>query len=176
MTTLNLTATGAGDNTEWPSQSPSSGAHWDKIAADGADFIYIGGKGDTYYLDLFTATPSVMGGQISNVRVTVKVFQYGGSAYIKCAVKTHGTTYYGTETSIAGLDWSPDTYYYNWATNPNTAAQWTWSEVYAMQFGIAGKKTLGGESDEICYYVYATVTYTESTSSTNVPVGDFGIF
>lgn len=164
-----------GTTIEWPNQSPANGEHWDKVDAD--DTYYIETTVASYKLDLYKTATAIMGGQITNVRVSWKVHAYGGSALGKSAVRTHDTVYYGTATSFATTDWIGRTFYTDWAVNPHTNSQWTWSEIYAMEFGVAVNRSVAGSTSAKCYYVNRVVTYTADTGvGGNIPVGDFGFF
>jgi len=180
---LVLVPTGNGSTNAWAVQQPASGAHWDKVDdypdANSADCILTSSTVATHgdLLELYTFSPgSVMGGQISNVRISHYTHAYGGSAFIKSAVKTHGSVYYAPEISIATNDWVIREHSQDFSVNPATSEQWNWSEIYALEAGISGRRSLAGNSAIKLTCLKITITYTESTSNTNIPVGDFGIY
>ena len=178
MTTLTLRPTGAGALTEWTSQYPASGAHWEKVdesvADDDTTYIYSQGTPT----DLFSITPSVLGGKINSVAVTVRVYpegyNAGEDAHAWGAVRTHDTTYY----SSASQNFTYHTYTnltFTWTTNPNTSSAWTWSEIYTMQIGL--KTQINSTVPTVrCTQVYATVDYTVETVKSNFAMGDCGVF
>jgi len=176
MVDLTHVPTENGTILEWATQSPATGDHWDKVDADDAAFIETNVA--AYKLDLFKTNTAIMGGSISNVRVSWKAHAYGGSALGKTSVRTHDTVYYGTPTSFATTGWVASSYYTDWAINPYTNAQWTWSEIYEMEFGLAANRAMPNAGNSIkCYYITRIVTYTDDLGTGgNIPVGDFGFF
>ncbi len=84
------------------------------------------------------------------------------NVFIKIAVKSGTTTDESAEKSLAAVDtW--ETVSEEWATNPDTSAAWTWSEIDALQTGLALKK-VSGLSSARCTQVYVVVDYTPGAS------------
>jgi len=124
-----------------------------------------------YMFDLFTMTDVPYLGTISNVKVAVQVFIQDvatpGDGYIK--IKTHSTEYDDASFAIEPPAYTPALHEKNYATNPNTLAAWTWTEINDLQAGIA----LKGDNlvnAIIMYQEFVNVTYTPILSvTTNTP-------
>jgi len=84
-------------------------------------------------------------------------------------IKTYDTEYDGTEESVVGTAF--DTKSYQWTTNPNTSAAWTWDEIDALQIGVDLKGD--GSSSAYLTQVYASVSYEAApVTEGDVPTGD----
>lgn len=171
MVTTTIYPTGSGDLTEFSTQSPASGYHYDKVddvSNDGmATYIrYIGSGSPT---DLFTTSPTVSSGKISSVKVSIDVTSR--VIYSTCwgVLKTGGTVYPHSSSQVIhydaydGFDYIP--LVYEWTLNPSTSSQWNWSEIYALQFGVKVHPYNNSQPVTVTK-VTLTVTYTvENTRS-----------
>lgn len=176
MVTITLRPVAAGASTEWPSQYPTSGEHWDKVAeaSPDNDTTRIGLGSIGYKLDLFQHEGYVTSGNISEIRLSA-VFRNsnGGSAYTwwRGAVRVNGATYYGTEKAytftFAYLEWT-----WTFTTNPATGLAWRWSDIQDMEFGIAAR-TGTNTSTAACTQVYIEIDNTPDPSGGNVFSGGF---
>ena len=134
----------AGDETNFPLQYPSTGAHWDKVDETSADeestIIYINGSsGNPYYRDLFNIQNHSAGsGAINSVTVYARVKKLYYTTYAYLAIKTNGTVYESDlKTITTGYPTYPfTTLSYQWTTNPSTGSAWTWAQIDALQAGI----------------------------------------
>jgi hypothetical protein len=104
----------------------------------------------------------------------IKVYARGKSAPfdgenvgLQIWVKTGGVAYYGTEIVLAT---SYTTYSKQWNTNPHTGLAWTWSDIDALQVGVALRDSgdFPGYIYSICTQVYVEVDYTPSGAPTVV--------
>ena len=131
-------------------QYPDSGNHYDKVDDPhddpDEDDTYVYENWNVYYTDLYeiqnTSIPT--GSTINSVGVWIRV-KVGGR--YKCALKTHGNTYYGTEYTPPG-GWQPWAHY--WSTNPYTGEVWTLDEINDLLVGVSAKRYTGD---------YGCVTY-----------------
>ncbi len=154
----------AGDETNIPFQSPSSGEHWDKVddeSPDDGDTYVNTWQANNYCRDLYNLTDHVEGSgniQFVTVYFTFSGYTDGGdySARARAAIKTHETVYEGSVETTTG-----DTFVtgaYQWTVNPGTGSQWTWDEIDNLQAGI----NLRGQSrfrPAFCTQVYIVVGY-----------------
>ena len=113
-----------------------------------------------YKLDLYNCEASTGSGTITNLTIFGYLLFYYGSGYgfHKLAIKTGGTTYYGTETQTAPSENNFSSYSYGWTANPKTSVAWTWSDIDALQIGVAMEST-SGSLWEVCTQIYAVVDY-----------------
>ena len=176
VTTITLRPTGAGYSTMWPSQYPAYGSHWDKLdeapTDENSTYIGLGSLGEV--LDLFTHDGYVGDGDISEVRLLVRgCNNAGGSSYSwwKGALRISGTNYYGSEvnyaTTIPYTTWT-----WTWTTNPATTIAWRWSDIEALQFGIAARNGTGGDTTR-CTQIYLEIDFTPAESGGNIFSGAF---
>lgn len=142
----------------------ASGAHYtlvDEATADDTDYVNeISGRTarDLYNI----ANHAVGSGTITKV-VTYARGKSVGAGSFKTALKTGGTVYEGdAETSAAYAVKSTE-----YINNPYTGEAWTWDEVDAVQAGVE----LVGEA--YCSQIYIIVSYTASSTVTNVPFAYF---
>lgn len=129
-----LVPDGAGANTSW---SPSTGANWECVndapPNGDTDYVYtsISGVYDIYsFQDLTTISGEVFG---------IMAYVYGrkvdaGTKYLRIASRPASTNYDGDRLFTLSDSYA---YYLEALTeNPETAAQWTISEVNSAEFGI----------------------------------------
>jgi len=144
-----------------PSQSPSDGAHWDKVdevEPDYADTCLLSTGVEEY--DLF-ALPAYTGSESID---KVTIFAVTGGAYtlgLCTVIRTHNTEYYG-EAQSPSATW--ETFSTVYTLNPYTNLAWSIAEVDALEAGIKLKP----ETDETdyCTQVYVEVNYTTLGSAT----------
>jgi hypothetical protein len=168
--------TGNGALNELPTQNPATGYHWDKVdeetADDGVTFLQgMYYSGPLTKSELFTFSPSVLGGQINYVRVYRRA-KMSTAASSMSIIRIGGTSYVGVY--VAG-NRSYKTEYDEWTVDPSTSSQWSWSTIYDLQFGA---RFYGVDSLVVNSYTQAwmVVDYTEDTGGSNVMVGDFGFY
>jgi hypothetical protein len=176
MTTVTLRPSANGDLVQWNAQYPASDEHWDKVdeeeADDGTTYIQAGAAGQR--VDLFSHAGYVGSGRISDLRVFARntVAAGGGSySYWRGAIKTYGNVYYSAlDTYSSIFSWTLR--HWHWATNPYTGIIWKWSEVNALQFGLATWNGAGTNSN-MCTQIYIEVDYTPEPGSSNMFTGSF---
>ena len=161
-----------GDETEIPSQFPSSGEHWDKVddmpADDGATYV---ANGHSHYrTDLYQLTPRAQAQgteKIDNVTVYFR-FADGSSQTVnaRAAIKTYGDIFEGTEESQTGGTYVTKSY--KWYANPATGKVWTWPEIAELQAGVSLKTP---HSTARCTQVYVAVNYEFTIIEGDVPPG-----
>jgi len=162
--TIYLRPDAAGEQTEL---TPSTGTNWscvDEVTVSDSDYVSMTETGDVTKEDLYRIrTVRQATGTIS--KVTIGVRAQGeiteGSCKARTYIKTHDTTYDGTETAVAAA-WVDITKEYT--ENPNSSAAWTWAELREMQIGVK-LRAVSGERTIYCSYVYAKVEFTATTST-----------
>lgn len=184
MATMIFYPTGPGDATNIPSQSPSSGQHWDKVdevTSDGETTYIYTSVTASYSYDLYKITPQIGSGTITSVALYYGVeARYAGETWFaKPCLKVAGdaTVYYGTEYTDREGTWI--TFHYKthtWNTNPSTSAAWTWSDIYTLQIGIALKAGSGTTPQCRCTILHCIVTYETETVKSNFGMGDCMVF
>jgi hypothetical protein len=160
----------AGDETAVLSQSPFSGAHYDKVddvtPDDSNTYIYTGST--SYQRDLYGLPDHTAAGTINGVTVWFRFYSPGfyHTTYARASIKTNGTVYDGTERSVSS-GWENDSQ--TWTINPSTGADWTWDEIDELQAGVSLRTS--SYSDPVrCTQVYVEVDYNlygDSTSKAN---------
>jgi len=163
----------AGDETNISDQEPALGAHWDKVdeaTADG-DTTYVYTSKLAWEEDLYHIADHSLGlGTIIYVKVYMVCRALATpaqtSAYVH--IKTGGIEYNGSEEMVTI---SYAAYSYQWDTNPQTGASWTWSEIDALQIGVGLRRSAPGQETR-CTQVYAEVGYEYIPLTGNVPTGD----
>ena len=171
--TETLRPSAAGDETNISSQEPDSGAHWEKVdeaIADG-DSTYVYTDSNVWREDLYNiADHSTGASDINYVKVYMECRADASptqtSAYVH--IKTNGTEYNGSEETVTT---SYATYSYQWNTNPQTTAAWTWDEIDALQIGVGLMQPTSGQNTN-CTQVYVEVNYEAPLLSGSVPTGD----
>lgn len=140
------------------------GDHWEAVHDVSTD-TYVSTPGPTagVLTETYRGLPSVMAGLISNARVTLHWSQLGQTAYaITPCIYTHETLCVDpTDHTHTNGTITKD-----YAVNPITNSRWTWSEIYALEFG-AQKQFTGGPVGGYLYLYYAscTITYAYTTSN-----------
>ncbi len=180
MTTVTIYPGSAGDLTEWATQYPASGSHWEKVkeTVKDDDTTYLQTTDSSAYkTDIFKLTAfAAVGGKINSItvhnwqRVTVSPEW----VYYYTTIKTGGSLYYSPLVSSAT---APATYTdtsYTWSTNPHTGVAWTWADIATLQIGLKLKAGSGGTHRWTqCYVV---VDYTPTPGGANVFCGSTGCF
>ena len=137
-----LSPTAAGDLTEFATQYPASGEHWDKVdddpfVAHDFDATYVGDvSSGSNKEDLYNLGSLPVGvGAISYIRVycIVKANNSSITRTANISIKTGGTIYYGT-SFYPNSAYNTETE--TWTTNPQTGLAWTIAEVNALQAGM----------------------------------------
>jgi len=168
-----LRPSAAGDETSINDQEPPSGEHWDKVddeTSDG-DTTYVSTENGDWQEDLYNIPDHFVGsGTINYVRVYMvcraEVAPTQTTAYVH--IKTNGVEYNGSEDTMTK---KYATYSYQWNTNPQTLAPWTWAEIDALQIGVGLRQPKPGRWTR-CTQVYAEVGYTTTELCGDVPTGD----
>ena len=181
MATLILRPNAAGDSTLW---TPNTGANYaavDEVVNDG-DTTYVSNPSTSSKDDLYNIGTDALldGATISQIElfVSAKNVLSGTSGSTPSdptlyrLVKTGGTVYAGAGATI-GSAYADGSYV--WATNPNTSAAWTKSDIDDLQVGIRSAQTAGGGNKLKTPYatqVWVVVTYT--TAPAPVTLTDVG--
>jgi len=166
----------AGDLTGIANQTPSSGAHWDKVDDVTTDnwTTYVSSTGGSYQTDLYDLTdhpadPSGVVTDIASITLYYTVADTGSSSVrVTPVIKTYGTPYSGTESSLSGSTFTTKSY--KWAVNPLTLKTWTWDEVNGLQAGVSLRGS--GSSQAACTQVYVAVNYKYVITEGDVPEGN----
>jgi len=154
-------------------QFPDSGEHWDKVdeATSDGDSTYVQGDNEkAWQEDLYNiADHSAGSGTIHYVKVYVvcssEVTPAQTTAYIH--IKTNGVEHNGSQETMTT---SYATYSYQWNTNPQTLAAWTWAEIDALQIGVGLREPTKNKYIR-CTQVYTEIGYTPFAYG-DVPTGD----
>jgi hypothetical protein len=170
--TLTIRPNATGRSTQL-SQQPNVGQHWakvDEVTQNGdTDFVYSSCAAsfinDTYNLTDHTTET----GTINNI--TIYLCGKDVDDPFACAVGADpanemkpviytNNQYYDSDTEVA-LTTSYVTSSWNYVTNPITSSAWTWSEIDALEVGVA----LKGEDNRYsnCTQVYVEVNYTSAS-------------
>ena len=170
-----LVPVAAGDDTEFFSQFPDEGEHWDKVDEQPADDLgtYVstvglsGWQRDLYDLSNFTGASGIE--TITNVIVYFR-FAAGGSYNVKAmaALKTNGQVFEGPSITYNNTDFVTESW--ECPVNPSTDDAWTWEEINALQAGLTAK---GNSTNKpaLCTQVYVQVSYEFSNIQGEVPAG-----
>ncbi len=163
-----------GDETTITTQYPNSGQHWDKVddvISDGDD-TRVSTISTIYEEDLYHITNHSTGGtpKINYIKVYMVLRAEATpptqtSAYAH--IKTNGVEYNGTEETLTTTYYT--TYSYQWGTNPQTGARWTWAEIDNLQIGVGLRESVANKR------TFLTQTYVEvsfGVSSGEVVSGD----
>jgi len=157
VSTLTIRPNAAGTFSQWTPVGDSPNYKCvDEEIRDG-DVTYVrdtvGKKSDSYNLQDHTTQT----GSISNVKAVAWAYDAAGPENLHLTVVIGGMQYLGAKQILTG---SYAQYTENWAQNPATGANWTWSSIDALEAGIytvpAGKWT----GDVHVTQLYVEVTYT----------------
>lgn len=179
-TTEILVPVGCGDETQIPTQYPSSGSHWDKVDEQPTPdetntYVSTAGssssKRDLYDLADYAAANGKE--QINGITV---YFRFASSSTYavtgKPVIKSEGVVYYGTTTTSSSTTFT--TVSWDLAANPVTKDAWTWDEINDLQAGIE-MKGYSSSKAAVCTQVYVAVIYQSCAISGEVPTGDLFI-
>lgn len=177
MATETLRPNGAGSETNIPIYAPDTGeANWEDVDEETADDLTtcLRARDTTNWLrDLYDIPAhSVGSGVINSVTIHFRWRSHPEvSMSARSAVRTHSTTYDGTEKEVGaggGYDWHDDTEAHT--TNPYTGSAWTWSEIDAMEIGASIKTSIINYG---CFLtqVYVVIDYTPVTEKTSSETG-----
>ena len=169
MATETLRPSGVGSETNLIIYAPNTGeANWEDVDEAVADDLTTALRSWTDGLplrDLYACANSAVGaGTINSVTIHWRVRGAGSFAgYSMSAVRTHATTYDGTQKAhAAGATWWDESQAY--ALNPNTSSAWTWAEVDAMEIGLTAQADATGSWFPT--QVYVVIDYTASITVT----------
>jgi len=163
----------AGDETNIPSQSPSSTYHWDKVdeaVSDGdATCVVSAYLQDDFTRDLYNLPAPSGYGTINFIKVYGRARSFAYAAVFPCFIinmKTGGTVY-SSDTYTPPLTWT--LYSKQWTINPKTGVAWTWEDIASLQIGISVKD--GYSQPEWprpagCTQVYVEVDFTPISAPT----------
>lgn len=156
-----------GDETIIATQFPDSTEHWDKVDEAGSDddTTYVESGAGTYETDLYNLPDPSLSGTINSVTVYVNAKGTKAGIGAVTRIKTNGVAYNGSDITLTTSYAIYSTIY---TTNPQTAIDWTWDEVNALQVGVGLKKPTGGAMAR-CTQVYVEVDYTPPTDISNIP-------
>jgi len=167
---------GDGDETEITTIEPTIPiTHWDKVDEETSDSddTYVATDNNTWQEDLYNIndhSTQTVGGTINYVRVYMvsrtTVNTTDPTAYIH--IKTNGGEH---NSDSKTLDTNYSTYSYQWDDNPQTGADWTWSEIDALQIGV-GLIRPGANEYARCTQVYVEVAFEAPQLTGNTPTGD----
>ena len=128
------------------------------IADEHTTYIQNAVNNNTYARGLFNIPDSGIGEGIIN-KITVRVRSIRSyEAYLKCSIRTNGTTYDGSEQGPIPLEWT--NYFEEWVNSPSTSHAWTREEINTLEIGVnlrAGGTTSGRRCK--CTQVYVAVDY-----------------
>jgi len=155
-----LYVSGAGSLTQWDSQYPASGSHYDKVDEttkdDDTTYIYTATEGDQ---DLFAIGNTGFNYDVYYVAVTAYCKKVGGGTNpaVKALCKTHGTIYKGSRSIV-----SSSTAYTAeakiWYDNPDTGNAWTQQEINDLEAGVE-LELIEGADNVRCTQVLVQVNY-----------------
>jgi hypothetical protein len=129
----------AGDETDIADQFPAAGDHWDKVdeAISDNDTSYLSTEDRNWQEDLYHIpdhSTKTAGGDINHAQVyMVSRVEEAGNPAAYVHIKTNGAEYNGTSENLTT---SYATYSYQWNSNPQTSASWTWNGIDTLQIGI----------------------------------------
>ncbi|MEW6385900.1 MAG: hypothetical protein AB1491_00065 [Thermodesulfobacteriota bacterium] len=129
-----LKPTAAGNSTQW---DPSSGSNWDcvdEVPASDTDYVSTNVSNE---IDLYTF--SDLSGSIEEVKcvqVQARAVKEGAPTpqNLQLAVRSGGSNYFSGDKAVPAT--TPTALANIWATNPDTSAAWTPSEVNNAEFGV----------------------------------------
>ena len=148
---------------------PAEVQHWqyvDEVNQNGdADFVYTTNAA-AWLNDTYDIPDPDLSGDINNITIYLCGRDSGSGAggtenEMKPVMHNGVDTYYDSDTPIE-LTNSYVTSRWNYDTNPFTSVNWTWSDITALEIGVAliGNNALNSN----CTQVYVEVNYTPSSS------------
>jgi len=157
ISTLTIRPNAAGTFSRWVPVGDSPNYKCvDEEIRDG-DVTYVrdtvGKRSDSYNLQDHTTQT----GNISNVRAVAWAYDAAGPENLHLTVVIGGMQYLGAKQILTG---SYAQYTENWAQNPATGANWTWSNIDALEAGIYTIPTGKWTGDVHVTQLYVEVTYT----------------
>jgi hypothetical protein len=175
-TLLDVYPNSPGDTTAISSVYPFGTSHWQAVdeatSNNDVDYVYTSSS-FSYQTDLYNLVDSSLSGTINGVTVnfSFKSSSIYYTASARASIKTYGAIYTGSVESSSSTSYVERSYI--WNVNPNTGLPWTWSEINAMQIGVA-LKTSNSAANVRCTQVYAEIDYTPSGGEawlwTKVPI------
>ena len=161
-----------GDETQITTVTPVGTAHWDAVdeAVSDGDNTSVETAATSWQNDLYNIPDhSVGSGDVNYVKVYIvcRAARPGTAtnAGAHVHIKTNGVDYNGSDINLTN---TYVTYSYQWNTNPQTSANWTWSEIDALQIGVSLQRSYtsgsGGDRWSRCTQVYVEVGYTAYTA------------
>lgn len=131
-------------------------SHWqcvDEATADG-DLSYVrGGNSTSWKSDSYATEDGSGTGTIDSVAIYVQTKTWSSSPKARTVVRLAGTNYFGAEIDLTAVSSYTD-FFTSYATNPNTAAAWTWAEVDAMEIGVSFQNN--GRCTQVWAQLYTT--------------------
>jgi hypothetical protein len=169
MATETLRPNAAGDETSISTQSPTSGAHWDKVDEETPDEaatrVYT--QSLSYQRDLYNLPASSIPDEATINFIKIYFRIYGGNGYGKPSLKSNSTVTDGTPVATSGAEWI--THSEQWDTNPADSQDWEKADIDALQIGVALISNAGGWQH--CTQVYVEVDYTSITEKSSSDTG-----
>jgi len=127
----------------------------DDVPDDG-NGTYIESNGTAFTTDLYeAANPLDTGCTITRVTIYVSARKFVKDAYMRTQVRTGGTTFEG---STQDLDDHYRSFHTRYDLNPATGLAWTWSDIVALEVGVALRSTRSTHPAR-CTAVWVVVEY-----------------
>jgi hypothetical protein len=173
-----LSPVAPGDDTELPTQYPTTGEHWDKVddpynAPDDGDTFVSTRTSNNWERDLYNLSSYTGAGGDETITGVTVYFRYAAAEsftiHAMAALKTNGSVYEGPTLTYSSTDYVTESWLCE--TNPATGEPWTWGEINDLQAGV----TMQGNSKNKparCTQVYVLVNYEFSSTQGEVPHGD----
>lgn len=165
--TQTIIANAAGDETNINSKTEAT--NWESvIATTTATYVANTDNETTFDRDLYNvATPAYTNGTISKIAVRGDFLADNDAktvqGAIKLCVKSGATVDESGEHVVSVATY--ETITEEWATNPDTAAAWTWADIASLQVGPSIKRAtpFGGSTNWTrCKYILVTIYFTPS--------------
>ena len=173
---LTLRPDGVGTYTQYDSQFPTSGEHWDKVDEEtpDEDSTYIEGDSTNNDKDSYTLTDSGLpvGTIINSVTVYIRSKKSETPpTSVATFIRTNGADYTGLEIALSLSYVNYSTLY---TTNPQTGSNWTVAEIDSLEAGMqhTGAKNKIERTTQVWIDVVYTDTpdhYVESVGSNTYP-------
>ena len=164
--TLTLRPDGTGNYTGISSQTPSSGAHWDKVNEASPDTNrYVATYSDSQQKDAYTLGGTSQTGIINSVTVYFRFNRSstpsGSFAYCQPFLRLDTSETAGTEQALNSTSWTT----YNQTLARPGGGSWTWTDINNLQVCIGLRDTGTGVPIKYaqCTQVYVVVDYTPCT-------------